>query len=79
MLQNFVTFGGSYLASSVKGVDLFWLRIGRYREGGLSRTRAGNTEQGKCRLTNEYHPFFLFLIGHWYFEKLFCIYKNDLF
>ncbi len=28
----------------------------------------GNTEQGKCRLTNEY-PFFLFLIGHWYYEK----------
>ncbi len=30
--------------------------------------RAGNTEQGKCRLTNEY-PFFLFLIGRWYYEK----------
>jgi len=26
---------------------------------------AGNTEQGKCQLTNEY-PFFLFLIGPWY-------------
>jgi hypothetical protein len=68
MLQNFVTFGGSYLASSVKGVDLFWLRIVRYREGGLSRTRVGNTEEGKCRLTNDY-PFFLFLIGHGYYEK----------
>jgi hypothetical protein len=30
--------------------------------------RAGNTEQGKCRLMNEY-PFFLFKIGHWYYEK----------
>ncbi len=29
---------------------------------------AGNTEQGKCRLTNEY-PSFLFLIGRWYYEK----------
>ncbi len=27
----------------------------------------GNTEQGMCQLTNEY-PFFLFLIGHWYYE-----------
>jgi len=27
------------------------------------RTTAGNTERGKCRLTNEY-PFFLFLIGY---------------
>jgi hypothetical protein len=30
--------------------------------------RPGNTEQGKCWLTNEY-PIFLFLIGHWYYEK----------
>ncbi len=29
---------------------------------------AGNTEQGKCRLTNEY-PFFLFLIGRCYYVK----------
>jgi len=29
---------------------------------------AGNTEQGKCWLKNEY-PFLLFLIGHWYYEK----------
>ncbi len=28
----------------------------------------GNTEQGKCRLTNEY-LFFLFFIGRWYYEK----------
>ncbi len=30
--------------------------------------KSGNTEQGKCQLTNEY-PFFLFLIGLWYYEK----------
>jgi len=30
--------------------------------------KTGNTEQGKCRLTNEY-PLFLFFIGHWYYEK----------
>ncbi len=29
---------------------------------------SGNTEQGKCRLTKEYQ-FFLFFIGHWYYEK----------
>jgi len=28
----------------------------------------GNTEQGKCRLTNEY-LFFLFFIGCWYYKK----------
>ena len=28
----------------------------------------GNTEQGKCRLTNEY-PFFLFKNGHWYVKN----------
>jgi len=42
-------------------------------------TKAGNTEHGKCRLTNEY-TFFLFLIGHWYYEKnIFVFIKNDLF
>jgi len=30
--------------------------------------RAGNTEEGKCQLTNDY-LFFLFLIGRWYYEK----------
>jgi hypothetical protein len=34
---------------------------------------AGNTEQGKCRLTNEY-LFFLFLIGHWYNEKKYFVF-----
>jgi len=29
---------------------------------------SGNTEHGKCPLMNEY-PFFLFLIGCWYYEK----------
>ena len=40
--------------------------------------KTGNTEQGKCPLTNEY-PFFLFLIGYWYYEKNILYYKNDLF
>jgi len=31
----------------------------------MSFIYTGNTEQGKCRLTNEY----MFLIGHWYYEK----------
>ncbi len=44
----------------------------------ISNNQSGNTEQGKCRLTNEY-LFFLFLIGCWYYEKKNCIYKNDLF
>jgi len=35
----------------------------------LCTIEPGNTEHGKCRLTNEY-PFFLFLIGHWYYEKI---------
>ncbi len=30
--------------------------------------KPGNTEQGKCLMTNEYQ-FFLFLIDHWYYEK----------
>jgi len=30
--------------------------------------KPGNTEQGKCGQMNEYQ-FFLFLIGHWYYEK----------
>jgi len=40
---------------------------------------AGNTEQGKCRLTNEY-PFFP--VFYWplaILKKIFCIYKNNLF
>ncbi len=34
----------------------------------MLRPQSWNTEQGKCRLTKEY-PFFLFLIGHWNYEK----------
>jgi len=30
--------------------------------------KPGNTEQGKCLLTNEY-LFFLFFIGHFYYEN----------
>jgi len=43
-----------------------------------SRVLAGNNEQGKCRLTNEY-PFFLFLIGHWYYKKYFVFIKMTYF
>ncbi len=32
----------------------------------------GNTEQGKCRLTNEY----LFFIGHWFYKKYFVFIKT---
>jgi len=42
--------------------------IPNYFESNSKYVRAGNTEQGNCRLTNEY-PFFLFLIGRWYYEK----------
>jgi len=44
----------------------------------LGNDQAGNTEKGNCRLTNEY-SFFLFQIGHWYYEKIFCFKRNDLF
>jgi len=40
-----------------------WTNYGRE-----ASQKPGNTEQGKCWLTNEY-PFFLFLIGSWYYEK----------
>jgi hypothetical protein len=32
------------------------------------KAKSGNTEHGKCWLMNEY-LFFLFFIGHWYYEK----------
>jgi hypothetical protein len=35
---------------------------------GVQMPHSGNTEQGKCRLKNEY-LFFLFFIGRWYYEK----------
>ncbi len=38
---------------------------------------AGNTEQGKCRLSNEY-LFLLFFIGHWYYEKKIVFIKRPI-
>jgi len=37
-----------------------------------------NHEQKKCRLMNEY-PFFLLLIGRWYYENISCFERRDLF
>jgi len=37
-----------------------------------------NTEEGKCRLTNEY-LFFLFLLAVGIMKKILCLFKNDLF
>jgi len=49
-----------------------------HRELCILRSNPGNTEQGKCWLTNEY-PFFLFLIGCWNNETNILSFKNDLF
>jgi len=49
---------------------LFYYILGLYKFHHLllKKGKPGNTEQGKCRLTNEY-LFFLFFIGCWYYEK----------
>jgi nucleoside permease NupC len=57
-------------------VPISWL-MGVENDVSVKTDKAGNTEQGQCWLTNEY-LFFLFFIGHWYYEKKFR-YKNNLF
>jgi len=39
---------------------------------------SGNTEQGKCRLRNEF-PFFLFLVGHWYYETKYFVFIKTIY
>ncbi len=69
---NTLGLSTSSLAESLTGTSPF-----KYSKNGLGqqqvndnsiKSQSGNTEQGKCRLTNEY-PFFLFQIGRWYYEK----------
>jgi len=69
---NTLGLSTSSLAESLTGTSPF-----KYAKNGLGqqqvndnsiKSQSGNTEQGKCRLTNEY-PFFLFQIGRWYYEK----------
>jgi len=63
-----------YKVSGLKLIDALLMRseMTPFHELGSPRNntndKSGNTEQGKCWLTNEY-LFFLFFIGNWCYEK----------